>query len=166
LLRPRASRQTISPSITASCALTAYASSSQSCGQCLKVWPLRDTRSQWCPSMWASARKPSCFTSKSQSGWSNGSGRRRSGVGRSAGADCRRTRSGGVLGAGTSRSYPHPWPAPTQPHARNLRFGPVGAKLWSHLAQCTSAKDRRGRHRSSTVIYHGRVLHLLEKGAM
>jgi hypothetical protein len=61
----------------ASCALRACASSSHICGRCLKVWLLRDTRSQWCPSMWASARKPSCFTSKSQSGWSKVSGSRR-----------------------------------------------------------------------------------------
>ena len=43
-------------------------------------------------SMWARARKPSCFTSKSQSGWSNGSGRRRSGMGRRVAAVRRRTR--------------------------------------------------------------------------
>jgi hypothetical protein len=94
------------------CALTACASSSHRCGQCLKVCPFRDTRSQWCPSMWASARKPSCFTSKSQSGWSNGSGSRSSGLGRSVFG---RTRNGGVLGQAPDDRTRTLWRAPTQP---------------------------------------------------
>jgi hypothetical protein len=37
--------------------------------------------------MCASALNPSCFTSKSQSGWSKGSGRRSKGIGGTAGGD-------------------------------------------------------------------------------
>src|SRR5262245_21541922 len=44
--------------------------------------PPRETSRHWWPSTYASARRPSCFSSNSQSGWSNGSGIRTSDIGR------------------------------------------------------------------------------------
>jgi hypothetical protein len=49
------------------------------------------------------------------------------------GPECReaffeRTRSGGMLGAGTGRSYPHPWRAPTQPRM-SLAIRPIALYL-------------------------------------
>ena len=44
LVEPSGSRQQISPSRIAECARTEWAMSSESCGQDLKVWPLRETR--------------------------------------------------------------------------------------------------------------------------
>lgn len=52
----------------------------------LNTWPRRETRVQRWPSMMARARKPSCFNSKSQPGWSKGSRTRMSGMGRQGGS--------------------------------------------------------------------------------
>jgi len=61
--------------------IPAAASDSQSAGKDLYTLPLRETRRTVPPSKYASARKPSYFTSNSQSGWSKASRSCTSGTG-------------------------------------------------------------------------------------
>ena len=70
-----------SPSSTASLAFRHAPSDWQSAGKDLYTFPLRETRRTAPHSRYASARKPSYFTSNSQSGWSKGWRRSESGIG-------------------------------------------------------------------------------------